>query len=782
MKTKFYILMGVTALVCLTGCKREPNASVNPTYDPDANTVNTQFVLNISTGTGDPATKQTAADVQASPTNFRGITDAHILTYNLDYAGVGGAHYLYKVDDKSSKAEKDYDLKDLATPTDLVLSGENENHSRIIELSLPLGTNAILLYGRAPTTGTADQQGSVDYKGTALNSSLDNVSFKLNPRLTNMTAYTQYGKMMGGILTYIMNAGKYNQTNDNGNQKVEDNSYKFWWPVDATSKNFSLDDAANAHPGYTLYSGSKKWKDYGDAYGAGTSLKPLEEAMGEAYHEVMTLQGTSPKTELRAGASVTIVRMVNDMYNIISRVIGATPTSPEEYIAMLVAGDALTRAARFFDYEDENQRMVYRSLGTIKDAVDAFVLDVNSSDDLTQISDDFFFYEKLNDEDKRDEYPGFPKNLNLPVGAAIMSFETANKGTSDEYIKVVFPSDIPAYGMGGGSFKVEDYRFPAEITYYVNSSLRTANSPVEKKDYPKLPASWVDGDFWDSATWKYSEVMSTTRSVAVEKTINYGTALLKSQFAFSAGNIEDNNGGVHDGETNNIIAVSSEKQFAVTGIVIGGISDEVGWDFIPKSSSSFNKMVYDNLDGVSIDIPAFSKDETTLTYSAPVYTCTWDNFNLASYSSAEDKAKSQSKVYIGLELVNNTGSDIWGELNMIRAGGTFYLVGELDPTKDGVAKNLMKENVLTLSRPDCYYPPFDATGATINVPRVFMQDYVTNVKFLFTPTSLQHAYVTMPDLRAGQVSLGLSVDLTWEPGLEFTVNMGETTPVSSTTE
>ena len=99
-------------------------------------------------------------------------------------------------------------------------------------------------------------------------------------------------------------------------------------------------------------------------------------------------------------------------------------------------------------------------------------------------------------------------------------------------------------------------------------------------------------------------------------------------------------------------------------------------------------------------------------------------------------------------------------------------MGELDPTSDDALKNLKKNDVVDLSRSDFYYPPFDDSGETISAPRVFMQDYVTNAKFRFSKTSLQHAYVTMPDLRAGQVSLGMSVDLRWMPGMEFDVEMG----------
>ena len=44
---------------------------------------------------------------------------------------------------------------------------------------------------------------------------------------------------------------------------------------------------------------------------------------------------------------------------------------------------------------------------------------------------------------------------------------------------------------------------------------------------------------------------------------------------------------------------------------------------------------------------------------------------------------------------------------------------------------------------------------------------MTTANFLIGPNSLQSAYVTVPDLRATQVSLGLSVDIKWETGLTF---------------
>jgi len=50
---------------------------------------------------------------------------------------------------------------------------------------------------------------------------------------------------------------------------------------------------------------------------------------------------------------------------------------------------------------------------------------------------------------------------------------------------------------------------------------------------------------------------------------------------------------------------------------------------------------------------------------------------------------------------------------------------------------------------------------------VFMQDHKTKVTFTLGEHSLKYAYVTVPNLSASQVSLGLSVDIEWEQGLDF---------------
>ena len=64
-------------------------------------------------------------------------------------------------------------------------------------------------------------------------------------------------------------------------------------------------------------------------------------------------------------------------------------------------------------------------------------------------------------------------------------------------------------------------------------------------------------------------------------------------------------------------------------------------------------------------------------------------------------------------------------------------------------------------------PPFNADGSRSNITRVFIQDFVTSATFNFGEHSLASAYLTVPDLRASSLTLGLSVDLNWQNGLVY---------------
>ena len=328
--------------------------------------------------------------------------------------------------------------------------------------------------------------------------------------------------------------------------------------------------------------------------------------------------------------------------------------------------------------------------------------------------------------------------------------------------------------MGGATFPIKNYRYPPELMYYGNSSIRVSNEV--KENYPTSVINWNNDGLWTDWT-KHGAVTSSTRSVAMTNNINYGTALLKSEVKYADGvtELQDNNAKLHPGENNNKIPANG---LLVTGIIIGGQPDVVGWDYVRRPDNAetfsegydetgkiftggeyknnpFDKMVYDRVVG----------GYTVGSTATPIYTLLWDNYD------ATKPADDQNDVYVAVELLNYTDKDFWGELNLVRKGGVFYLVGKIDLS---TAKNLNDAFKSGISRTDYCYPPFNPTnGATIEAPRVFMQDYMTTATLKLSATSLQHAYVTVPDLRSSQISLGVSIDMEWKPGLAFEVEMGK---------
>ena len=116
-------------LVVVAACQREPMGEI----DPEVREVNTQFVFNIATSAAQ--TKQASDAVQEGPTPvFRGISEAKLMSYTLPRNGE-----ILKQDAKPSKV---YDL------SQLVAAGSGPR--RVLEMSLPIQTNTLLLYGRAP--------------------------------------------------------------------------------------------------------------------------------------------------------------------------------------------------------------------------------------------------------------------------------------------------------------------------------------------------------------------------------------------------------------------------------------------------------------------------------------------------------------------------------------------------------------------------------------------------------------------------------------------------------
>lgn len=469
------------------------------------------------------------------------------------------------------------------------------------------------------------------------------------------------------------------------------------------------------------------WKDLNPTTQART-LSPLEEILYKAF-KTLTTYGAN---ELRGGSSNAIHTTVKDLYSVTIKVANATPTSPYEELAKHLAQQINTQINNYFTSSETEAVVGYKGVDVIKAAMGTS-WNTDWNDVLST------------------ELGNFPiTTFALPEGTAQLTYDASTN---------TFAHKHPGVSLLDKSTSTDPsaYMFPAELMYYCNSGVRTSNKEKSSSEgYPNGVANWDDNTKWDS-DWTGTSVTSSTRATAMTKNVNYGVAMLKTTVSIKEGvtALEDNRAALNPGETNKSFAPANIN-FSWTGVIIGGQPASVDWQFLP-TTTDFNKLVYDNR--VAGLTAGTAVPNTAGSASAPNYTILFDNYITSD---------AQNKVRIALQFVNN-GDDFWGRDNLVRKGQTFYLVAELDPTGKSVTW-------------DSHYqiPPLNTSGISTQTPRIFIQDYMTTANFKFfadnsAPThtsSLQNAYVTIPDLRSSQLSFGLSVDLDWRAGMEFNADLG----------
>ena len=731
-KSSFFILLSMMALTCefgLTACSSSSEDVVdNPNYDPLTKTVNANFVFSVSTGNTSTATRQSASTTQATLSErFRGIEAAQLHAFKL---GSGGRYVT-----SATSSAKVYDLGAILGPGRLDPDGSGLNASgegvplshQVIQLALPTETNTLMFWGKSARDGYSSEEGEIDFDASS-----DDISrhyFSLTPRIpkSSTSAYGQDAFMQyQTIILYALNTIAQSKITD----------------VDVTLGST------------TKHVTSLGWSDYVDLTASPIERKnndPLDGGMsanGDVLGYVFSVFHNIEAGEIRGGYGFAIAYMMEDIYEAINKVVESTPSSVQDAAAKLVAVEIQNNIKRFFNLNSPASWL----------SIDQII--ANTGIDASSVN-----------LIRRGDLNAFPSNFSVPAGVSQLAFTPSTcEWCYDEVAHSL---------IGTGSATVFDYMYPAELCYFGNSPIRVTDASKTPGQYPDGVAAWEAEGSWDGWT-KDGSVQSTTHSVAMRDNINYGTALLESTVRYGSGVLEDNNHAIQkkknpflgdDEEPNNEIEVTSTS-FQLTGIIVGGQPQTVGWDYLAKdgTTSSFNYMIYDNSlpDGT---IPTYTASGNK---SVPNYTLVWDNWSEAQ------RNQDQSVVYVALEFVNNTGRDLFGRDNKIPAGGTFYIAGKLDPdakpgnlsdVTDGTYKS---DKSLGITWPKNYaLPPYDADGSTLKQRRVFMQDYMTVANFIINRYSLQNAYVTVPDLRSLQISLGMSVDLEWQTGLTFDVILGQ---------
>lgn len=597
----------LTGAVNLTACSSGDEIVDNPDYNPETNTVKTEFTISLPENAVGK-TRMTGDIVQlddnSATVTFRGIDNILLVPYSLGNGDVTS----------SSSAN--------ANPISLTAIDANglnatSNSKVYADVNLNVGTTNLLIYGKAKDTGTDNfANGTLTRTGLAESStpSLSDVEFA-------PVSITESKSDVGTALITALNA------------------------------------VAQAKPSSNL---SNNYQ---------TEFRNVDDNLSPDIHHLFSMYKT-----LTTASSFSVQAIFDDIYTALaSMVTTEMQTSHKDTYDLAVAIRAKI---------DEQ-----RTTGSVA---------------------------------LKSELTGYPNDL--PDGAVRVAWDAS----SNEFKAATQMN----YGTTLNVATLEKYVYPANLYYWVNSTLKVSNSK-QSDNYGNKAWNSGSGDvlsLYDNGT----RVGVNTKSVAVTSPLQYGVARLNAKInALSSNTYYD-----HEGNT-----VDVTNGFTLTGILIGG-QKSVGWDFDVKGTDEFT--IYDKTLAF-VDSNNDSSNDSTWTVKSGQATS-------VNHTLALQTAKDAS-VYVALELVNE-GSDFVGADGIIPAGGKFYLVGELNPSQ-GAGYN----------------------ANTTGKDRVFTQDFKTIANFTINPGSasgnegLGKATNGLPDLRESQKELGLSVNLEWQEGLTFTISI-----------
>lgn len=647
MKTYFnYALLSAIAFVGATGftaCSSSDEvAETNPNYNPETNSVKTEFVINVT----QPVERTRMAADDAGAGAFQGLNDMYLLCFPSTpgtSTSIATGHELSLAGYPSASLNG-------TTPT------QTDNSSKWYTLYIPTTTSNFLFYAKtvSGTPAAPATTGKLNYIVSGL-TSVGNIGFSLAPIASAMTSDENT------LLGYLN-------------------------PIVAAK------DGTDA---------SKTWESTVVKRDASNSESPHYKALADAYQQFISTSTSG----VRQGSARAILSTITDLHASV-KAVSNTETGDPKLIADAVLAaielkfniDGTTGAASFKD----------TPLPTTTTA-----------------------------------YP-----QNLPDGSAILTFNSATKQFAY--------TNNGTIGAATIATAMNKFTYPSELTYYCNSTLRATSSNVTTSTLPTTSADWLTESKWDG--WSQTAVDASTRAVAMKENVTYGVAQLYSTVSSSVSTFTDNAEYVttYDGITGNDIANQSidlsgaSDYLKVTGIIIGGQPTTAGYDYLPSSTST-DYAIYDKVDATG------SSAGTLIVGNGTTPTATYYTLALDNYDSSKGDNEKQNPVNVAVEFV--ASKDFFGKDGLIKAGQSFYLIGELNPTSFASTAIDWTKHV-----------SFKSTEPAYGKNRVFIRDAKTTATFTLSATSLQNAYSTIPDLRSTQMVFGLSVDLAWKPGLSFNVN------------
>lgn len=741
-------LLMAAALMAGVACERE-TVKDSPLYDAETKEVTTQFMLSVATNS--PQTRQTSANVQQA-SNFLGINNAVMYVYSTSGIPAGETPYVNKTTAPAEGTFKRFDLGTVYSDGAITANANYASSSRrLLNLTIPVGTDAVLFYGKAIRPSNQGSAAAIAHGATihSYSATPANTEFKVTKIFESDEIVNQYDAT-ARLMIFVINQILATKLNGSDSYLGYENLPPISW--EDQGHQYEI----NTRGAQSRYSGTYK------------ELCGLAEVLGSAYFNFTYIKDG----EYRAGSSNAVKGMIMDMYRVISAAAASEPTNAEEANAKRLAAQVLRTAGTYISANTGR----YEEISDIKTLI-CQTQNLMSSD---AFDAQFGGAQDLND------YPY--GDFHIPEGAAQLEFHPkgaakpkANPEDATEYYAAdefaYMHPNKPLVNRAAGTFEPRKYVYPAELMYYVNSSIRTSSKEdLSENDYLNGAGPWVNGT-WGSDWISPGKVISSTRGVAVKNNINYGVALLKTNVVYGSSTLNDNRASMTGGTEGDRTITAATSGIELRGILVGGVNPRYNWQFLRKYTDPTHE--FSPFDGVIYDTDLMS---TAIGAAVNSYTLVYDNYDSDNqYKEGEQTVTGQRPVFVALEFVNN-GEAFWGKDNLIAKGSVFYLVGKLttkaydseNPDPDGVAN---ARGTITWPT-DHEVPPIwgmdgetgvpaGKYGKSKQIPRVFIQDFMTSATFKIGENSLKNAYYTVPDLRASQMSLGLSVDLAWETGYSY---------------
>lgn len=304
---------------------------------------------------------------------------------------------------------------------------------------------------------------------------------------------------------------------------------------------------------------------------------------------------------------------------------------------------------------------------------------------------------------------GYPANIDLPDGAAAIQWISGGEG----FVPQTTTTTIAPITS------VTRFAYPAELYYYTNSLIATANKEISVLKYESET-------LWNNVLQYYTGsgvVDASTRAVAIKSPMQYGVARLSTNLNAAPNTLIDGD------ETKFIYGTDwNDRSFPMTAVIVGG-QYPVGFDFKPETvkataeeAKADMRYVYDS----QVKTRNLKTDYYYLGTTSQ-NNCT-NTLVLQSYENA--------KVTVVLEFENRTGKKFKGKECIVYPGAKFYLIGYVDPT----------------TKP----------GSGNQYNRVFTQDYVTTFNMTVDQKCLANAYSVMPDLSEARMEIGVLIVPKWD--------------------